>query len=334
MSDKKEYEEVQIDIEGRFIIQKIYKVELKKNISIDNFEEIIIEKLPTFEDGTPSKPGLGFKLKKLIEPTDTISRDDKLLKIYENLIVIEFKKEKYRKVPIRGKNAKLKYKIQFNNYIYNHIFFIFPSFILFKGPKENLELVESTFLNLIRDEVKIIDTIKFDPDFLLWILINFRNGNYLIDQDFYIDFFTDLSTTGQFDDYWGKEISSKESKDVTQSIPMLLTILSGRNLKSCKFAFTIDGFAGTVEIKNYKVLSILHSLGVFKLIPNLEKIIISLNFVLRSIKLQNKWDSLENEKKYPSEADFLNIIKECKKVGYRIYNIEEIMNKYKMKKGE
>lgn len=174
--------------------------------------------------------------------------------------------------------------------------------------------------------------VTFDPDFLLWILIKFRRKENELIKDFFIDFFTDLSTTGDREDFMGKVISSKESRNVAQSVPMLLTILSGRDPKSGKFAFTIDDYSGTVEIRNLNVIFIAQSIGIFNLVPNEKKIAISIHFLNRILELYYFWLNLDSLLKYPNDDDFIKIIKDCKKLGVRIYNIEEIKKKYDLKR--
>lgn len=162
--------------------------------------------------------------------------------------------------------------------------------------------------------------------------MNFRNRTYKLDDDFHINYFTDLSTAGDGEDYIGREVSTKKSRNVTQSVPMLLTILSGREPINCKFAFTIDNYAGTIEIRSNGTIAVLHGIGIFKLISPMEKIIISIHFILRLKKLYKKWENFDSKIKYPSDDDFLKIVTDCKAADIRIYDINDIINKYKNKR--
>ncbi len=173
----------------------------------------------------------------------------------------------------------------------------------------------------------------FDSDFLLWIIMNFRNRNFELDDNFRILKLSDLSTAGdERGDYIGRKISTEKSINVSQSIPMLFTLLSGREPIYCKFAFIIDDYSGTIKISNDGKISILHSFGILKLVSPIERIIISLHFVLRLVDLYEKWKNLELNLKYPSREDFLNIIHDCREMGMRFYDIQDIIEKYRRKR--
>ncbi|MBD3352402.1 MAG: hypothetical protein GF364_13020 [Candidatus Lokiarchaeota archaeon] len=177
-------------------------------------------------------------------------------------------------------------------------------------------------------------SIEFDPDFILWILIQFRNRNYDLEQNFRVDFFRDLSTSGEERDLIGKKISTTESENIAESVPILLTILSGKKPESCKFAFTIDGFSGSIKIEKLSVLSISHSIGIFKRVSSEEKLLISIHFLNRLLILYKKWLEMPTQEKYPDESEFLDLVADCKKLGLKIYTVNSIIDEYKRKRGE
>ena len=320
----------EIILQGRFIIQKIFEMEMSVDLHLDEMLSILNENLPKFKRGTEAQPGLGFRIFQQNDPTERISSDEILLNIFNSLIIIEFQKEKYEKRIDRYEKGVPVYK-KFPKLITNHIFIVFPKYVIFKGSKENLELIESSFFRIMKDKVNKNKKISFDPDFILWTIMKFRKKEFMLDDNFRLHNFSDLSTTGFGEDYIGRLISTKKSRDVTKSVPMLLTILSGREPKDCKFAFIIDGYAGTVQIRSDGTLAILHSLGIFNLIPPIEKIVISIHYIIRLVNLYKKWLKLNPKERYPTEEDLLNIVKDCKELGMRIYDISGIINRYKEK---
>lgn len=143
----------EILLQGRFIIQKIYKIEFANSISYDDIISSLNEKLPEFKSGNPEDPGKGFRLIEKKEVPERIIIDQKLLDIFNNLIIIEFQKEKYENIIVRYKNNKPVYEKKFPKLITNHVFIVFPDYVIFKGSKENLELLESIFFNILRDKI-------------------------------------------------------------------------------------------------------------------------------------------------------------------------------------
>lgn len=176
----------------------------------------------------------------------------------------------------------------------------------------------------------------FDTDFFLWILINFRNKKFILDNNFRIVRITDLTTRGEGvgTDNIGREISTRSSPNVSRSIPMLLTILSNRHPTNIRIAVVVDNIAGTIKISEDGSLSVIQSLGFLNLVPKMDKIVISLHLIIRFINLYKNWKEMNLILKYPDEDDFLKIQKECKESNYRIYNMGEIIERYKRLRSE
>lgn len=142
-----------IKLQGRFIIQKIYEMDLIDKASFEEIHEVLNKNLPKFKRGTPDKPGSGFKIIRTKKPPIRVEEDPLLLEIFENLIIIEYQTEKYDSIIIDYDDDKPITK-KFPHLITNHIFIIYPNYIIFKGSKRYIEILESNFFNIVKDKIK------------------------------------------------------------------------------------------------------------------------------------------------------------------------------------
>ena len=149
--------ENRLNIEGIFLIQKMYKIKLTKDIVIQKLKDKLVKNLPEFKKGTSENQGFGFEILDNENLPDSIKLDENLNDVMKNLIIIEFKKEKYGKIIKEIKKGKPVHEIKLKNLLYNHIFISFPNYVYFKGSKENIEYLETKFFKIIQDYIAIID---------------------------------------------------------------------------------------------------------------------------------------------------------------------------------
>ncbi|MBD3352401.1 MAG: hypothetical protein GF364_13015 [Candidatus Lokiarchaeota archaeon] len=132
-------------------------------MSKDSIESLLQKKLKPFEAGNVNKHGFGFRVIEFPELSNEITSFDLLKEIRDNLIIVEFKYEKYGYVvtsidkfgdPIKEKKL--------SNIIYSHLLFYYPRVIYIKGSKESANFIHQEFFKATEKIINILNLEELD----------------------------------------------------------------------------------------------------------------------------------------------------------------------------
>ena len=326
-----------LDMKGRFFLFSLSKIKVKKNTQKSDLVDYLDQNLDIFKEGTPSKPGMGFRVIKEIDFPANIMENDEYRKFSERIIVIEYIQEYYTsKKQLDRTSLKIKSigrKI-LTNYKKNYIFIIFPSLLIFKGGKESYFAIWDEFYLVAKKLLSIQRQYRFSEEFFLKILEKFWFKQNKIEEDFKIDFFRDLSTEGE-KDFMGQMIDVRHSVDITRSLPILISFLGRKKPKKGLFDFHLKDNYYSIEINKNGSLVPRQQLGIFKNISQNERAFFGCYVVYRIIKFYEKWELLENTEKFIT-IDFIKAIVDfCKTQGFDVFKGSiDLINDYMILRGE
>lgn len=324
-------------MKGRFYVFTVLKINVKRNLSKDELINYFENNLDMFRDGTPSKPGMGFKVIKDTKYPENILNDEEIRDFSHKLLIIEYIQEiySYQKIldKISRKLKRSKNKILFG-YKKDYIFIKYPELLMFKGGKESYHLIWENFYNVANKVMEIVKEIKFSEEFFLKLLEKFWFKQNQIEENFTIDFFRDLSTEGEID-YMGKLVDVRQSYDITRSLPILISFLGKKKPRRGLFDFTLKSKAYSIEIYKDGTISPRQQLGIFKDITQNERALFGCYAIYKIVKYYEKWESLGKKEKYITIDFIKSLIDFCKEQGYNVFEGSiDIIKEYSSLRGE
>lgn len=315
---------------GKFNVPYVFPVKIiEKNL---NIRKTLEDNLPKFKEGTETKQGEGFYVQKEIKSTEFIEENPNLKNILQRLTVIDYNYENYGNIRVFNKDhfviEKRKLSIGLNN-----IFLLNPSLLIIKGSKITAQRFKDSFENIFKKDIILGQPYEFDPWFIIWIISKYRNDEYELDNDFFIDLMWDMKVEGSESDFLGKIISAKGSTDVTKSLSILFPLLKKLFPTEFMFSFTIEDLIGTIKINNNGRILIYLTRGILSEISSVERVIVGCYFIERLIILYEKWLKLPKKEKYASPDFIKDILRECDERGIEITtDIMETLEMYEDKR--
>lgn len=310
-----------LDMKGKFYVLKVLKIQIKENYKIKDLIQYFDKNLESFNDGTALNPGMGFKVLKKIKYPEEVLKDKELKNFAEELIIIEYIKERYGyKKDLDKKSLKIKRRKEKEllDYKKDYIFIKFPDTLIFKGGKDVYDSIWNYFYLDAKNVLEIILEYNFDPDFFLKILEKFWFKKNKIEDDFTIDFFRDLSTEGEID-YMGKLVNVRQSFDIAKSLPILISFLGKKKPKRGLFDFSLRNNFYSIEIDKNGILVPRQQLGIFKKISSNERALYGCYVIYRIIKYYEKWELLPVKERYISIDFIKSIVDYCETEGYNVF---------------
>lgn len=160
---------------------------------------------------------------------------------------------------------------------------------------------------------------SFDKYFLLWLFYRYCNNEKPRDsREFDMTTLTDASISGE-DDAWGGSNVVGDSSDISQSPPLLSTLLKNKSFTMLEGGFSVQGNSVLAEVQKNKVhLKVAKSINRSN---KVRRIAISIQFLTELVELHDYWDGLGRKEKYPPYDFFLDLHQTCQAQGMDLDSI-------------
>ncbi|WP_152423084.1 hypothetical protein [Natrinema versiforme] len=174
-----------------------------------------------------------------------------------------------------------------------------------------------------------LNSIVFEPDFLLWLLYQHYNGEGL---DYLsIRQLTDAKVSGSEDNF-GEFNSISGSKNLLRSAPILEGILTGKSLQMVGGHFLAGDHHIRASLSHDKIhVKITDEMND---LTDIERVVLSIKFVDRICQLHSEWHELNPDHKYPPTSFFKEIRSMLQEEGFSVnYPVKRTIEEYKEKRG-
>ena len=257
----------------KYVIKEIHECSLLPRSDIDQSISILDNRICQYRNGN-DKMELGV-LHTLI--TQHIQRDEELSSISKKIIII-----------------KLRYYDDKDLEHFSFMILDFTGFIYFMGALSGIktlkEFLEKEIYDISNDSYNSI--FSFSPRFLLWLVLKLRRNDSELMKDVVINQITGASVNqmekGGLN--YGKIVKVLFSKDITKSLPILISILRGHKIDSCTFEINFQGYLPPVQIRSNERIGFVSS-GFFRKFNYTERFVIGIHIVHLLIKIYYNWKS-------------------------------------------
>lgn len=286
----------------KFNFNSILRTTLTEEYNINFFKEEFNKKLKKYIKGTAEKPSSGYQKIDLVID----KKDEELEKIKHQLISYSHIREDYSSEGIENRSTGESIREGVKREIKTTDFYwCYPDFIAIRGSFNDAQYTAEILENLLKEYHIKTEPIKFESEFLVWLMYKFRKKEELI-KNFGIDLLGNMKTFGDID-VLGMETSVKQSLNVSKAPQIILTILSGKTPKGLRGSFHLNDFAVTADIETMGKTKILVK-GTLKTEKDEgTRIGVSLFFIKKLIETYDYWEKLSNDEKYPPTDFFIEL---------------------------
>lgn len=348
-----EEETADFDYQGYLIFNGVYKTDLHQESeyqgSIYDAESKLLDDLGRFEDSQRnSDRGLQrLLLRDFLRDDDSVSGE--LEELANSLIAVRFLYEDRieQEAYVSDEDELQTVEIPVVNDA--DIYWNYPGYMYFRGAKNDVaEAIDYTSSILGADVAtdggtatdsnlstgfSRFSSISFNSDFLLWLFqLQFNNNDPPVSA-IEIDTLTDAAVTGDAD-VWGGNNVVGDTSELIESPPLLSAILQNKSLKMIEGGFAINENTLQSEIQINKV-HVKSSVKSVKKANDTRRMALSIQFLNELVDLENHWDNLNPQDKYPSHEFFLELFDTCRDQGMTLDNISESLRReYCNKRGD
>lgn len=320
-------EEEKFEYDGQLVFNGIHLTDVDdESVNPDT----IVDRLPSFSQGTADDPGSGYKqirVSKLLANGQTI--DDGLKEVATNLSSFRYLYEDWYESEADVDGERRVVKIPRVNDV--DIYWKYPDYMFFRGQQTDSDQTEEDIKKELRGRTNL-DTVTFEPDFLLWILYKYRNDDSL-SSNLEARLLTECETTGPEDNYGGRN-EVGDSADICKSVPLLDALLRQKDLTMLEGNFQVHTNHVGAKIGSRGRVHVKASRGDVKTSNQLRRMALSLQFLEEFTELYKDWrDNMSPKDKYPPDSFFEEIRDECDTQGNRIiYSIKPVLDEYRQKR--
>lgn len=348
-----EEETADFDYQGYLIFNGVYKTELHQGSeyqgSIYDAESKLLDDLGRFKNSQRnSDRGLEkLLLRDFFRDDDSVSGE--LEELANSLIAVRFLYEdRIEKEAYVSDEAELQ-MVEIPVVNDADIYWNYPDYMYFRGAKNDVAEAIDYTSSLLGADVTTdggtsagsnpptgfsrFSSISFHADFLLWLFQLQFNDNDPPVSAIEIDTLTDAAVTGDAD-VWGGNNVVGDTSELVESPPLLSAILQNKSLKMIEGGFAINENTLQSEIQINKV-HVKSSVKSVKKANDTRRMALSIQFLNELVELEDYWDNLDPQDKYPSYDFFLELFDTCRDQGMTLDSISETLRReYCNKRGD
>lgn len=341
------------DYQGYLIFNGVYKTDLRQGSEyqdgIYDAESQLMDDLGRFENSErESDKGVQkLLLRDFFRDDDSISGE--LEELANNLIAIRFLYEdRIEKEAYVSEEEELQ-TVEIPVVNDADIYWNYPNYMYFRGAKDDVAEAIDYTSSLLGADVATdggssassvqptgfsrFRPISFDSDFLLWLFQLQYNDNNPPVSAIEIDTLTDAAVTGDVD-VWGGNNVVGDTSQLIESPPLLSAILQNKSVKMIEGGFAINDNTLQSEIQTNKV-HVKSSVKSIKRANDTRRMALSIQFLNELVDLENHWNNLNPQDKYPSYDFFLELFDTCCDQGMTLDSISESLRReYCNKRGD
>ncbi|MWG34619.1 hypothetical protein [Halomarina oriensis] len=312
--------------DGRLVFNGLYRTKVL-NASI-NIEDIVENELKDFSKGTKDKPGSGYHMlsfSEMVAESPEISRPIK--EQAEDMHGIRYRYENWDEGEVEDDEEGTVYRhIRTTDSV--DVYWHFPDYLFIKGNKTEAKKAANLIDNKL-DEYLKTEEIGFSPDFLLWILSKYKNGEALSDE-LSTNLLSDARIEGD-EDRFGRSNRVDDSTDIAKATTILMGILRGKEMAFVEGIFGVSGQFVKAQIETGGRVHIKAEQDIDGGDP-LKRMALSVTFLTELLKVYDHWESLDSGEKYPPDEFFYDLYDECERQGAEItFPADEVVEKYRQK---
>lgn len=343
----------EFDYQGYLIFNGVYKIDLREGSeyqgSIYDAESKLLDDLGRFEDSErESDRGVQkLLLRDFFRDDDSVSEE--LEELANNLIAVRFLYEDRIEKEAYVSDEEELQTVEIPVVNDADIYWNYPNYMYFRGAKDDVSEAIDYTSSLLGADVATdggssassaqstgfsrFRPISFDSDFLLWLFQLQYNDDDPPVSAIEIDTLTDAAVTGDVD-VWGGNNVVGDTTQLIESPPLLSAILQNKSFKMIEGGFAINDNTIQSEIQTNKV-HLKSSVKSIKRANDTRRMALSIQFLNELVGLENYWDNLNPQDKYPSHDFFLELFNTCRNQGMTLDNISESLRReYCNKRGD
>ncbi|WP_435097246.1 hypothetical protein [Halarchaeum sp. P4] len=322
--------------EGTLVFNGIYRT---ISVDSDDLDGEKLSELTSFDRGTPGEEKSGFKQ---IELSNYFDRYDaikpSLKKVASETLIQEFKSESYNQPdelvdeegdPTSGWERS-------TNSSYFH--WDNPDYAFFQGSHGKVSDLKERLHEDWSGEVEL-EPLTIKPDFLLYLLKKYDEDERL--NGISISNLSDVRMSGDIGAY-GEENEVRNSLNATHALPVIAGILLNYEIREIEGRFSFEDYDITANIqtnvRDYTTgrihVKVENSIDDS---PHLIRMLLSLYFLRRLIRLYDEWTSLDPTEKYVSPKFFAKLHRRAADLPQSAeydFPLSELVTDYAEKRGE
>ena len=182
---------------------------------------------------------------------------------------------------------------------------IFPKTVLFMGNSQGIKKLKKKFKQLLKEisNETYNKMMFFEPKFLLWMFIKIRRNDPDIRVGVSIRNITNTTTVrvGERISEFGDKITIGDTKNVVNSLVILMCLLFGHQIETSKYRINFHGWnPGFIIMKNSKIL--FKTDKFFREFKKIEQFVIGIYIIQEMVNIYNDW-VYGTERKFLTETD-------------------------------
>lgn len=326
--------EPEFDYQGYLIFNQIHDIRLLENSDLRggyaSVESELEEKLPQYNPSDTPRETQGYQnLPLRDEIRDNPKINGEIQDIASSLISYRYLEREFsnEEAYVDGERKNVDVIDETNADIY----WLHPDFAVFRGAKGDAEDAKGDTSRSLSGDIQL-GTIRFNPDFLLWVYYRYKNDKDL-DNNLEVDRLTDADVVGDRDPFGGDN-KVGDSEDLAQSVPLIAAVLMGKDMDMLQGNFSLFNESVKAEIQRNKV-HVKASYGSVSSADSVRRVAIALAFMRELMDAHETWKQLPDDEKYPPFGFFRDIYQVASQHNVDINEIsEEMRREYANKRGE
>jgi len=319
---------------GRLVFNGLRETEIRSGDPAE-IKEALLDGLPRFERGNPHSKNEGFdkiQLSDLANSQEYILESD-LGELAENLIDEKLVWESYDDslefVDEEGDPVSAWLRQTNESYMY----WDYPNHMIIQGSQDKVEEAERRINSALGEDVHVAD-VKFEPDFLLWLLYKHEYPREELPGPIKSRKLESSEVSGDNDGY-GHTGRVEESRNIGESLPIILAVLQKMDFEMIEGIFGVNGHNVTVEIKSSGRIHVKVAGAIDEAESKLKRALVAVFFASEFLRLHGSWKSLPDQEKYPPFEFFDDLAATAAANNVEVnFDMDELIEEYEDKRGE
>ncbi|WP_147302001.1 hypothetical protein [Haloferax sp. Atlit-4N] len=293
--------------------------------------EDLLEAFDEYAEGSPRDPSEGYRETELATRLANVADlSGSMAEFAENIYTYEFISEQWVMVPDlhdpEGQPLDHAYRTDHKKV---ELIWDFDDVLIFQGTKNIITNKRKELRGSLSRTLKI-EKVRFDFDYLLWLLYQSDQGNR-VGSGLRVNSVSNCTTTGT--SRMGEQVAVDGASEVVRSVPFISALLEGNKIDSLEADMLLGNNYLVAEIDSDGWIHVKASREDMKSLNKLRQMGLAARFVVELLRSYESWLQLPRNKQYPPESFFHRLLDICEEEGYLpIREPEDLLREYERKR--